>query len=236
MKAVLLAAGFGTRLRPITDSIPKCLVPIGDKPLLGHWLDSLFEAGIDSVLINLHYRSDQVRKYVATRVDKDKLFLAEESELLGTAGTIRENRTYLDGDQSLIIHADNFCNANLTDFIQAHYSRPKNTDLTMMTFVSDQPSQCGIVETDKLGVVTAFHEKVEDPPSNLANGAVYVFEPSVIDFICSTPVGEIRDISNDVLPRFLGKINTWPVNDFFIDIGTPSNLEKARRVLDQKNH
>lgn len=81
MKAVLLAAGFGTRLRPITDSMPKCLVPIGDKPLLGHWLDSLFNVGIASVLINLHYRSDQVRKYVATRVDKDKIFLAEESKL-----------------------------------------------------------------------------------------------------------------------------------------------------------
>jgi mannose-1-phosphate guanylyltransferase len=236
VKAVLLAAGFGTRLRPITDSIPKCLVPIGDKPLLGHWLDSLFNAGMSSVLVNLHYRSDQVRKYVATRIDKDKIFLVEESELLGTAGTIRENRTYLDGDQSLIIHADNFCNVNLADFIQAHYSRPKNTDLTMMTFVSDQPSQCGIVETNNLGVVTAFHEKVEHPPSNLANGAVYIFEPSVIDFICSAPNDDIRDISNDVLPRFLGKINTWPVNDFFIDIGTPPNLEIARRVLDQKNH
>ena len=122
MKVVLLAAGFGTRLRPITDSIPKCLVHIGNKPLLGHWLDSLFKVGIDSVLINLHYRSDQVRKYVATRVDKDKIFLAEESELLGTAGTIRENRAYLDGDQSLIIHADNFCNANLTDFIQMKFT------------------------------------------------------------------------------------------------------------------
>ena len=87
-----------------------------------------------------------------------------------------------------------------------------------------------------MGVVTAFHEKVEHPPGNLANGAVYIFEPTVIDFICSAPNDDIRDISNDVLPQFLGKINTWPVNDFFIDIGTPSNLEKARWVLDQKNH
>ena len=91
MKAILLAAGLGTRLRPITDTTPKCLVPIGSKPLLQIWLERLSEAGIGPFLINTHYLADQVKTFVEESAFRKKITLVHENHLLGTAGTLIEN-------------------------------------------------------------------------------------------------------------------------------------------------
>ncbi len=227
MRAILLAAGLGTRLRPITDTIPKCLVPINGKPLLGYWLDSLANASITSILINLHYHADQVRRLIEKRPDRDRITLVFEKELLGTAGTIRANAQFCKDEPIMVIHADNFCTSDLSEFIFAHENRPLRTDITMMTFRTDSPEACGIVQINDLGVVTAFHEKVTDPPGNLANGAVYIFESSVLNWIQSQDA-LFLDISETVLPHFNGSIFTWPANGIHIDVGTPSSLNKAR--------
>ncbi len=230
MRAILLAAGLGTRLQPLTHDIPKCLVEIGDQPLLGHWLDALFQSGIDSILINLHHHSEQVENFVQERSDRSSVHLVYERRLLGTAGTVRENYDFFRGEAGLVLHADNFCTANISKFICAHEARPKEAALTMMTFVTDSPMACGIVELDEQGLVQEFHEKVASPPSNLANGAIYVFEPEILDFVRASG-GQVRDISEDVLPQFLGRIFTWRADGDLIDIGTMANLEKARRLL-----
>ena len=91
-KALLLAGGMGTRLKPLTDSIPKCLVPIGGKPLLAYWLESLSKAGVERILINTHYLSEQVIAFCKQSQYSQLLDLVHESALLGTAGTIRANR------------------------------------------------------------------------------------------------------------------------------------------------
>ena len=231
MKAILLAAGPGTRLRPITDKVPKCLVPISGKPLLGHWLDSLIEIGVDSILINLHHLSDQVREFIMSRRDRDQVTLVDERVLLGTAGTVRENHGFFSGDRGMVIHADNFCRADLAKFVRDHEIRPACTDLTMMTFVSKDPSSCGIVELDDEGIVQRFHEKVPRPPGNLANAAIYIFEPEVIEFISSSQPGEFVDISHDVIPRYLGRIFATAADGPVIDIGTLENLERARSKM-----
>ncbi len=230
MKAVLLAAGLGTRLRPITNSIPKCLVPIRDKPLLGYWLEALGAAGISSILVNLHHHAEKVEKFVSTRPERDSILLAHEPELRGTAGTLKDNYQHLSGEPCLVIHADNFCCADLKSFIVAHKTRPSGTEITMMTFVSDDPSSCGIVEIDEAGVVHGFHEKVENPPGNIANGAIYIFEPTVIEFIVSSTCGEMIDVSTDVLPHYLGRIFAVPADGALVDIGTPENLAKAQSI------
>lgn len=230
MKAVLLAAGRGTRLRPITNSIPKCLVPIRDKPLLGYWLEALGAAGISSILVNLHHHAEKVEKFVSTRPERGSILLAHEPELRGTAGTLKDNYQHLSGEPCLVIHADNFCCADLKSFIVAHKTRPSGTEITMMTFVSDDPSSCGIVEIDEAGVVHGFHEKVENPPGNIANGAIYIFEPTVLEFIVSSTCGEMIDVSTDVLPHYLGRIFAVPADGALVDIGTPENLAKARSI------
>lgn len=91
MKAFLLAAGLGTRLRPLTDTIPKCLVPINGKPLLQYWIDLFEKHGIDEVCINLHYLSDQVVNFIKANPSKIKWHLSYEPELLGSGGTIFSN-------------------------------------------------------------------------------------------------------------------------------------------------
>ena len=230
MKAILLAAGLGTRLRPLTDTIPKCLVPIGGRPLLSYWLDALAEVGITDILVNLHHLADQVRSYVQARPDSQNITLVYEKELLGTAGTIRENADFFKEEQVMVIHADNFCTADLKKFIMAHDRRPAGTEITMMTFITDQPETCGIVETNSFGVVTAFHEKVQNPPGNIANGAVYIWEPSVARFI-SESERNLRDISRDLIPISLGRINSWPSNGHHIDIGTRDKLHLANKQL-----
>jgi len=228
VKAILLAAGLGSRLRPITNHTPKCLVPIAGKPLLGYWLDSLKNSGIESILVNLHCLADQVREFVVNRPDRNRITLVDERVLLGTAGTIKQNSEFFSGERGLVIHADNFCTANLATFVDKHENRPPGTELTMMTFVADEPRTCGILETDEKGIVHGFHEKVENPPGNVANAAIYIFEPSVIQFISSSPPGELVDISRDVIPEFLGRIFATPADGPVIDIGTPSSLKRAQ--------
>ena len=230
MRAILLAAGLGTRLRPITNHVPKCLVPIRGKPLLAYWLESLWAAGISSVLINSHHHAEQVEEFVSGRPERDLISLVYEPELRGTAGTLRVNYQFLLGEPCLVIHADNFCSADLRSFILAHESRPVGTEITMMTFVSDDPSSCGIIRADGAGVVHEFYEKVANPPGNIANGAIYIFEPSVIEFIVSMTFEEVNDISTDLLPRYLGKIFSTPADGPLVDIGTLENLSKARAI------
>jgi len=227
MRAILLAAGLGTRLRPLTNTVPKCLVPIKGKPLLGYWLDSLANIGITSILINLHHHADQVERFIEKRLDRNNITLVFEKELLGTGGTVRENARFCKNEPVMVIHADNFCTSDLSKFIRAHGDRPSSTEITMMTFRTDSPENCGILETNDLGVVTAFHEKIIDPPGNLANGAVYIFEPSVLNWIKSQD-SLLLDISETVLPNFNGRIATWPANRIHIDVGTPNGLKKAR--------
>ena len=230
MKAILLAAGLGTRLRPITDELPKCLVPINGKPLLGYWFDSLAKAGISSILINLHHHPDKVIGFVEQYANSSDVRLVYEQKLLGTGGTLKQNSNFLCSDPVLVVHADILCLVDLEEFHLAHKRRPIGTEITMMTFITDDPCSCGIVETDARGVVIGFYEKVKNPPCNVANAAVYIFEHSVIDHI-SNINDSFFELSTDVLPKYLGKIFTWEANEFHIDIGTLKNLQKANTVM-----
>jgi mannose-1-phosphate guanylyltransferase len=226
LRALLLAAGLGTRLRPITDHIPKCLVPIQGKPLLGYWLDRLLSNGIDRVLINTHYLPAVVRDYALTTPWSDFIDLVYEERLLGTAGTVLRNRAFFSDGAFLVAHADNLTRFDVRAFLKAHCDRPPGVEITMMTFDTDTPQTCGVVELDERGIVTAFHEKSATPPGRRANAAVYIFEPSVIDFLASLNK-EIIDISLEVIPNYLGRIHCFHNADYHRDIGTPESLQLA---------
>lgn len=228
MKALLLAAGLGTRLRPITDTIPKCLVPIHGKPLLGYWLDMLLTDGIERILINTHYLPDAVRAFVAASRWKEAIDLVHEDELLGTGGTIVRNRAFFGDQPFLVAHADNLTRFDVAAFAAAHCARAAGVDITMMTFTTDVPKSCGIVELDDRGIVKAFHEKVSNPPSNQANAAVYIFEPSVISYMASLGKPFV-DVSTEVIPQFIGRIQTFHNTDYHRDIGTPESLAAAEQ-------
>ncbi|MFO1321972.1 MAG: nucleotidyltransferase family protein [Burkholderiales bacterium] len=228
MRALLLAAGFGTRLRPLTDHTPKCLIPIHGEPLLGLWLDMLLPAGIERVLVNTHYLADAVRRFVAGSKWRAAVELVHEETLLGTGGTVLRNRAFFGAGPFLVGHADNLTRFDVAAFLDAHARRPAGVEITMMTFETDRPETCGIVELDDRGVVTGFHEKSPNPPGNRANAAVYIVEPGVLDFLASLG-RDVIDLSTEVLPHYLGRMITFHNGDYHRDIGTPESLAAAHR-------
>jgi mannose-1-phosphate guanylyltransferase len=183
MRVLLLAAGIGSRLRPLTNKTPKCLVQICNKPLLEHWLLLLNSELVDKIFINLNYLSEQVKFFLEKRSCISNVIQLYEEELLGTAGTIKKNYKEFSGKPLMVIHADNLSKFDISKFKKTFDNRGQNIEITMMTFCADKPENCGIVELDERGVVVKFHEKVENPPGNLANGAVYIISSVVIDFI-----------------------------------------------------
>ena len=139
-RAMILAAGLGTRLRPLTDTTPKCLVPIDGRPLLDYWVGRLREAGVREARVNTHSHADQVRAYIA-RVNADgRLRLAEsyEPELLGSAGTLAANADLADGDgEVIIVYADNFSDVDLRRMLEYH--RSHGDPFTMLLFRAPTP-------------------------------------------------------------------------------------------------
>lgn len=228
VRALLLAAGKGTRLRPLTNYLPKCLMPISNRPLLEYWLRTLLELGIDRVLVNTHFHADQIEQFLAREQFSSWVSTTHETELLGTAGTLRENADFFRGQTTLLVHADNWCQCDFPAFVNYHlYKRPDHCLITMMTFNTETPQSCGIVETNEDGVVTAFHEKVSYPCGRRANAAVYLLHPSMIEWLENHP--QFSDFSSEILPRFVGRIATWHNAEIHRDIGTISALRAAQQ-------
>src|SRR5215471_905642 len=162
MKAFLLAAGVGSRLRPITDTIPKCMLAIDDRPLLDIWLDAFDRAGVDDVLVNLHHLPEVVRRHLAARSAPPAVRMFFEPELLGSAGTLAANRHWVDGeDFFLACNADNLTDFDLRSLIDTHHRG--DADATLTAFHSPDPSSGGVLEIDTDGWMTNFSEKPANP-------------------------------------------------------------------------
>ncbi len=236
MRAILLAAGLGSRLKPITDHVPKCLVPICGIPLLELWLDKLINLGVEEILINTHYFAEQVERFVNQSNYKTKISLVNESKLLGTAGTLIAQKDFWQGRETIVIHADNFCCSDLHGLVRQHHNRPDDTDITALLFETKAPQSCGIVELDEQNVITNFHEKVSNPPGNLASGALFIFSENVFDkYFSALPANTSMDLSKDVITGVRNKMYGWKTDAPYIDIGTiPAYLEAqyiARQFL-----
>lgn len=229
MKAFLLAAGLGTRLKPITDKIPKCLVKIFNKPLLGWWIDLMAMHGINEVLINLHPFPHQVKNFIENYNRKIKFNYFYEEKLLGSGGTIRENKDFIKNEKDFFIfYADNLTNYNLSAFLEFH--RSNKQIFSMALFKTKFPKSCGISVLNNENLIVDFEEKPKEPKSNLANAGLYIASPQIIDLI---PDYELTDIGFHLLPKLVNKMNGWETGDYLIDIGTKQNLEKANQEWSQ---
>lgn len=225
MKAVLLAAGLGTRLRPLTDATPKCLVRIGDRTLLDIWLESLGELGVDEVLVNTHHLAEQVAAHVATRMAGPPVRLLHEPSLRGSAGTLRAARDLLsDSPTFLVVNADNLTDYKLARLVTAHLEG--DAPATLTAFHAPRPSECGILEVDDGGRLVGFEEKPARPRSDLANAGLYAFDREVLDLI---DVPDPCDIGLHLLPRLVGRARVIGIGETYLrDIGTPQALAEAR--------
>ena len=202
-------------------------MPINGRPLLAIWLELLLAAGIETIVVNLHHHADLVCAYIGRSPYAPFVTLSFEEELLGTGGTLLRNAGKLLPGPVLLAHVDNLSRFDLWEFLAAHRDRPPRTALTMMTFRTDLPRACGIVELDHDGVVVSLHEKSADPPGNLANAAVYLLEPEVLSFVAGIGRDTI-DFSTEVLPAFVGRMATFHNAGYHRDIGTVASLLRAQ--------
>ena len=228
-QALLLCAGLGSRLRPLTNFIPKCLAPISGIPLLEIWLARLVSKGFDRIVINVHHHKELVIDFLVDSPWHSRVTLVDEVELLGTAGTLKANANLFDRKSPILLaHGDNLTAFDVTDFSRCHFNRPANTDITMLSFITDNPQSCGIVECDETQILRGFYEKLRDPPGNVANGAVYILDQNVVDFVCELP-GDVLDFSTQVIPRFLGRIFVYSNRLYHRDIGTMQSWRMSQQ-------
>lgn len=239
MKAFLLAAGEGTRLRPLTERTPKCLLPIGPPqpartgrsgdpgsgvPLLEIWLENCAVAGITEVLVNVHAHREQVKDFARRQPSGVKVRIAEEPELLGSAGTLAENKKFVAQEKEFyVLYGDVLTNADLCALLRFH--RERDVAATIGIYQVPDPSRCGIVSVDERGLVRSFVEKPACPESNWAFSGLMVARPEILEMV---PQKRPADIGFDLLPKLVGKMAACRIEDFVLDIGTMENYMAAK--------
>lgn len=201
MKAMLLAAGCGERLRPLTYRTPKCMLTFAGKPLLEHWIDKLSASGIRDLVINVSHLAEKVTGYFGSG-DRwgVRIEYSREPALLGTAGAVRQMRPVLGDARFLVIYADNQSDCGLREILDFH--APRRAVATMAVCRIEDPRSCGIVGLAEDGRITRFLEKPtpEQTFSHYINAGIYVLEPDIFEHI---PADGTPDFSREVFPRML---------------------------------
>lgn len=223
MKAFLLAAGHGTRLRPHTDAVPKCLLPIKGVPMLEIWLRLCRQHRVSEILVNTHAHAAAVGEFISQWRDGVQVRVIEEPELFGSAGTLRVNRGWVESeDKFWVFYADVLTCADLDSMLHCH--SPENA-ATIGVYEVPDPQRCGIVTLDRNDLVLSFVEKPAQPTSNLAFTGIMIATHAFLDAIPEKPGA---DIGFDVLPRLVGKTRAYRIQDYLLDIGTRENYERAQ--------
>jgi histidinol-phosphate phosphatase family protein len=229
LKAFLLAAGLGSRLKPHTDSIPKCLLPFGGRPLLDFWLELLAAVNCVEARVNTHAHAEKMRAFLGSEFPPGFPVVSEsfEPSLLGSGGTIAANAQFAnDADEVIIIYADQLSTIDLRAMLAFH--RQHGDPFTMLLYRVSNPTECGIVELDAEQRVIGFVEKPREPKSDMANGGVYIVSGDAYREIAAA---KGFDLAFDVLPRFVGRMRGWTWDGFHCDIGTHAALHKAHAEL-----
>jgi len=224
LKGFLLAAGHGTRLRPLTDNLPKCLLPVHGVPLLQIWLDACERFGIDDVLINIHAHADLVRAFLDLQKDGPRVHVVEEKLLLGSAGTLLANRAWVDAEPYFwVFYADVLNQVDLAAMSRMH--RARQPAATLGVYRVPDPTRCGIVNVTEDGTVSEFVEKPSQPRSDLAFSGLLIGTP---ELLAAIPPKHPVDLGFDVLPRLVGRMSAYPISEYLIDIGTMENYQRAQ--------
>ena len=234
MKALILAAGEGSRLRPLTLTRPKPMLPVGGKPLLEHIIQLLRRCGITSIAINLHYKPAVIPSYFEDgHLWGVEITYSLEETLLGSAGAAKRLQHYFD-ETFVVFYGDLYTEMDLSPLVGFH--REKGAQITVALYEVDNPCACGIVDLAADGRIRRFVEKPvpDEVFSNLANAGIYIVEPGVLDYV---PPEQPYDFGRDMFPRLLAEgVNVWgyPIHDLLIDIGTPAKYQEAQRICQSR--
>jgi mannose-1-phosphate guanylyltransferase len=222
MRAMVLAAGLGTRLRPITYEIAKPMVPVLDRPVMAHIVDLLQRNGVEQIVANLHYFPDQIRGYFG-----DAVTYRYEEELLGTAGGVRNCADLLGDGTFLVISGDALTDIDLRALVAAHRERGAVATLAAKRVADTR--EYGVVVSDDEGRVRGFQEKPEpeDALSDLGNCGIYCFDATIFDYFPPEP---FVDWASDVFPTLLA--NEVPffvhqIEEYWNDIGSLGELRQG---------
>lgn len=233
LKAVIMAGGKGTRLRPITYSIPKPLVPIAGKPCIGYALDSYFRAGIKNAIITTGYKFESlITGVLAFKNEDQNILFSVEKDPAGTAGSVKLVSKFID-ETFIVGSGDTLSDFNISEILKFH--REKKAMLTIALTRIDDTSQFGIVEL-KDGFITKFLEKPspEQSFSNLINTGIYVMEPEILEHI---PCGKPYDFAKDLFPSLLKegvRIAGYPAEGTWLDAGRPKDMIAANQLMTEK--
>jgi mannose-1-phosphate guanylyltransferase len=222
MKAMVLAAGLGTRLRPLTYEITKPMVPVLDRPVMAHILDLLDRHGFEQVIANLHYFPDSIREHFGERLE-----YRYEQELLGTAGGVRACADFFGDEAFLVISGDALTDIDLGAFVARHRAAGGVATLAVKQ-VSDT-REYGVVLHDSEGRITGFQEKPEpeEALSDLGNCGIYIFEPTIFDYFPERP---FVDWAQDVFPTLLANdvpFHIHQIHDYWNDVGSLAELRQG---------
>lgn len=224
MKAFLLSAGLGTRLRPLTNDTPKCLLPIAGIALIDIWINKLKKAGIEQILVNIHHLPDKMNQHLEKYPEDSGLVLSYEERLLGSAGTLLANRKFVGDDQEfLVCNTDTLTAIDPSMLIKDH--KEGRYLATLALIEATNPQAMGIVELDDNGVIRSFEEKPEHPKSNLAYAGLCVMDKQALKFL---EPGKPQDIGTHLLPQLCGKSRGVQFDEYLRDIGTPESYRLAQ--------
>ncbi|HMD56172.1 MAG TPA: NDP-sugar synthase [Solirubrobacteraceae bacterium] len=222
MRAMVLAAGLGTRLRPLTYEITKPMVPVLDRPVMEHIVDLLALHGLSEVIANLHYFPESIREHFGSRLQ-----YRFEDELLGTAGGVRACASFFGGEAFLVISGDALTDIDLTALIARH--RESAGVATLAVKKVSETREYGVVLHDSSGRITGFQEKPtpEEALSDLGNCGIYVFDPAIFDYFPARP---FVDWAKDVFPVLLE--NDVPcyvheISEYWNDVGSLAELKQG---------
>ncbi len=236
-KAMLLAAGAGTRLRPLTYETPKPMVPVVNRPVIHHVLDNLLKHGVEEVMVNLHMHPEQVRGYCGDGSRWSlKIHYSHEPKLMGTAGSIKKVESFFKDGPFFVMSGDGLSDIDLTAMWQFH--RKRGSVATMATKRVDGRFEYGVTLTDGGQKIKGFLEKPSwgDVFSNKVNTGIYLFEPEILKLL---PKGKPYDFGHELWPKLLKlkkPIYAYETDAYWCDVG---NLAEYRRAqidcLDRKS-
>ena len=221
MKGVIMAGGFGTRLRPLTYRRPKSLVPVLGKPAISYIIDSFQRGGFANLILTTSYMPESIIR----GIDRSILY-SFEREALGTAGGVKKVEEFLD-DTFLVGSGDVLADIDVFSLYDHH--KKTGAKATMALTRVDDPSEFGVAVMDDEGKIAHFVEKPkrEEAPSNLVNAGIYVLEPEVLDLV---PDGKY-DFGRDLFPKLAGEIYGFELDGLWVDIGRPQDLLRANREM-----
>ena len=232
MEAIILAGGFGTRLRPFTFTRAKSLLPIMNEPMIAHLIKTLPKK-VDTVVLAVNYRREQIEEYFCSHDFGRTIIVNEEPEPLGTGGAVKFAEKHIVGN-FFVLNADIICSLNLGEMLRFH--ERKKAVATISLWPVENVSEFGVVDIRNDGAITKFVEKpkAEDAPSDLINAGAYLLEPQVLNYIES---GKLVSMEKEIFPQIIqntGRFFGYKFQGHWIDVGRISSYLSVHRLLLEK--